>query len=116
MVVGPVDPLLAVAANEVQPAAELGSPGHLAAWERQRRPLDPAAGVRRPGGGRVEHALLVRDLRQRDAAGLTQGLVGGVVLVAGLGDSRDGEGGEAPGEKGAAGRHQTISGRFSGGV
>jgi hypothetical protein len=83
--IGPVDALLAIAADEVQLSGVLGGPGYLAARQRQRRALDPAPRLRRLGRRAVVDALLHRHIGQADTAWLAQALVGRVVLVPGLG-------------------------------
>ena len=85
LVVGPVDALLAVAADEVHAVGVRHGPGHLAARQRQRRLGHPAPGV---GGLRrraVEHVLGSGGLGDVDAAGLLQALVESAMMrVAGL--------------------------------
>ena len=52
VVVGPVDALLGIAADEVDAAAVLGRPGHLGARDGQRRARPPGpwrGGARAPG-------------------------------------------------------------------
>ena len=101
VVVGAVDALLGVAADEMDAAAELRRPGHLRARDRERRQRPPGALVRGAGRRAVEDGLRAVQVRKVRAPGLAQALeLPGMVRVGvALRESRAGGEGDAPGEQ-----------------
>ena len=65
MVIGAVDPLLAVAADHMHPVVQRGGPGHLAARQRQRRLRHPATLLGRGRRRRVEYVLQPHGVERR---------------------------------------------------
>ena len=100
VMIGPIDALLAVAADEMHPPCMLDGPGHLAARKRQRRALDPAARVCGLWRGGVVDALLFGERRKPNAPGLAQGFVEpAVVLMAALPGGGAGHEGKSAGDE-----------------
>ncbi|CAA9362482.1 MAG: hypothetical protein AVDCRST_MAG90-3111 [uncultured Microvirga sp.] len=110
LMVGPVDALLAIAADEVELAVALRRPRHLRPRQRQCGARGPAARIRGLGGGAVIDALLLGDFWQADAAGLAQALVGALVMgMGGLSDRRGRDDGKTARDEEAAMQHGPIS-------
>ncbi len=107
VVVGPVDPLLGIAAHQMHPAAVRHRPGHLGARNRQRRPRAPAARFGSAWRRTVGDGLLGVQFGQIDAARLVQPLELTLVMAMGLGAHPPGQGqcGRSGGEDRAAGQH-----------
>jgi len=74
VVIGSVDPLLGVAADEMHAAAILGRPCHLGARDGQRRPRFPPARHAPRRRGALRHRMLLVQLRKADAPGRVQAL------------------------------------------
>ena len=96
VVIGLVDALLGIAADQVHAVAFVGDgPGHLGARDRQRRARGPAACCAAFGGGAVGDGLLGVQCREVDAAGLVEAFeLAGVVLVLLLRSNESGSGQE----------------------
>jgi len=74
VVIGAVDPLLGVAADEMHAAAILGRPCQLGARDRQGCARLPPALHAAGRGGALRHRMLLVQLRQADAPGRVQAL------------------------------------------